>query len=68
MTEPRERISERHFADYLLVLRKPYDVLFTNLRTMDAATIVSVHRTFVVVRFIVRRSWRRTAVLSRLWP
>src|SRR5438445_7372251 len=22
MTEPRERISERHFADYLLVLRK----------------------------------------------
>src|SRR5437899_7068558 len=22
MTEPRERISDRHFADYLLVLRK----------------------------------------------
>src|SRR5438445_437103 len=28
-------------AVYLLVLRKPYDVLFTNLRAMDAATIVS---------------------------
>jgi len=26
---------------YVLVLRKPYDVLFNNLRTMDAATIIA---------------------------
>lgn len=29
------------FAVYFLVLRKPYDVLFTDLRPMDAATIVA---------------------------
>lgn len=28
-------------AGYFLFLRKPYEVLFTNLRTMDAATIVA---------------------------
>src|SRR5258707_572743 len=28
-------------AGYFVVLRKPYDVLFTDLRTMDAATIVA---------------------------
>ena len=28
-------------AAYLLFLRRPYDVLFNNLRTMDAATIVA---------------------------
>lgn len=28
-------------AIYLLILRKPYEVLFTNLRTMDAATIIA---------------------------
>lgn len=29
------------FAGYLLVLRSPYEVLFSNLRTADAATIVA---------------------------
>lgn len=28
-------------AGYFFFLRKPYDVLFTNLRTMDAATIIA---------------------------
>lgn len=29
------------FGGYFFLLRQPYDVLFTNLRTMDAATIVA---------------------------
>src|SRR5207245_6052752 len=38
MTEPRERISERHFADYLLVLRK-HQWLITGIFLVAVITV-----------------------------
>src|SRR5436853_539543 len=48
MTEPRERISEQHFADYLLVLRKTIQALKLKERAPELASDASLRSSLIV--------------------